>query len=113
VHEQAVVTVAVGGRQALAVDRNDRLALLAGRLGDQLLDPGADVPQRRRGHQRELVPPELRGLAEHDAEPHRGVGGRGDVRGEARVIASALSSSGASSTPLAAAGTSPKSESTE
>ena len=45
-HEHPVACVVLRVRQSFPVDREDPLALLAGALGDQLLDPG---PQRRHG----------------------------------------------------------------
>ena len=42
VDEEAVAAVRLGGRERLAVDRDDALAILAGGLADQLLEPGAE-----------------------------------------------------------------------
>ena len=55
VGEQAIVAVGVRRRQPLAVDRDDALALLAGGLRDELLEPRAEIVDPGRRHQRELV----------------------------------------------------------
>ena len=47
VDEHAVVAVDVGRPDRLAGDGQDPLALLAGRLGDQLLDPEREALDRR------------------------------------------------------------------
>ena len=49
------------------------VALLAGALGDELLDPGAQRRQRRREDERELVAAAQRQLAHRGAEPQGGV----------------------------------------
>ena len=49
IDEDAIGAVAIGRRQRLEIDRHDRLPVLAGRLGDQLLEPGAEVVDAGRG----------------------------------------------------------------
>ena len=53
---------------------------LAGRFGDQLLEPGAESRDPRRGDDRELVAPVPGGDAEQRAELHAGVASRGRLR---------------------------------
>ena len=80
-------------------------AVLAGRLGDQLLGPVAEAGERRPGVvDRELVAPAGFG-ADSGAEPQAGVVGSSTAR--AGRIASASSSSAATSAPARPLGTSP------
>ncbi len=53
--EEAVVAVGGGLAEGLAGDGQHAGALLAGGLGDQLLEPQADAGQRRRHHEGQLV----------------------------------------------------------
>ena len=53
--EDSIVVVNAGIAQRLAVDGHDALAFLAGALGDELFDPGADGPEGGRGDEGELV----------------------------------------------------------
>ena len=55
VDEEAVVAVDLRRAQRLAVHGQDALALFAGALGEQLLQPGAEGGDRRRGDERQLV----------------------------------------------------------
>ena len=77
VDEQAIVAVRVRRAERLAVDGDHALPLLAGRLRQQLLEPGAEVADRGRRHERELVAPALRADADRRPEHEPGVvGGR-------------------------------------
>ena len=49
IDEEAVVAVQRGIAERFAVDRNQALAVLAGGFGDQLLGPGAEIGDHRRG----------------------------------------------------------------
>ena len=66
--EDAVVPIGAGGSELLEVHRQDARALLAGALGDELLDPGAQRRQRRLEDQRELVAAAQRQFADRSAE---------------------------------------------
>ena len=76
VGEDAVVAVGIGLAERLVGHRQDALALLAGRLGDQLLDPEAEARDRLGDDEGELVAPLERQLAHRDAQPQPRVGGR-------------------------------------
>jgi hypothetical protein len=69
VQEGAVRAVDVGGAQRLVDHRQDPLAVLAGRLGDELLDPEPEGLQRRIDDVGQLVAAGLGQLAPGDAEP--------------------------------------------
>ncbi len=77
VGEHAVVAVALGVPDRLVGHRQDSLVLLAGRLGDQLLDPQAEAPDRFGHDERELVPTLQRQLAHRQSQPQTRVRGRG------------------------------------
>ena len=64
-------------------------ALLARRLGDQLLEPGAEVEDLRRRHDGELVAARLRGEPQDQAEHHAGVVDAGPGGGTTAAMASA------------------------
>ena len=71
-HEQPIVAVDAGAVRSLVVDGDEPLAVLAGRLGDQLFQPGAEAVDPGRRDDRHLVAPELRpgdaqDRAQHDA----------------------------------------------
>ena len=55
IDEQAIRAVDVGRAQRLGVDRDEALALLAGRFGEELLEPGAEIGDAGRGDDRDLV----------------------------------------------------------
>ena len=55
VHEEAVRAVDLGRAEGLAVDGDQPLPLLASRLGEELLEPRAEVVDRGRHDQRDLV----------------------------------------------------------
>ena len=61
--------------ERLAVHRDEAFAVLARGLGDELLEPGAEVVNRRRGDQRHLVPP-LRAAKTRAPPPGRRPGSR-------------------------------------
>ena len=98
--EDAVVAVGLGRPEALAVDGDDALALLAGGLGDELLEPCAEIVEAGRGHQRQLVHPS-------------GFSSAGTPGAHAWSMRSASSRRRSTSRPITAAGTMPKLESAE
>src|SRR5688500_9223810 len=67
-NEDAIVAVHLRRSRYFALDRNDSLAALAERFGDQLLEPGAEAHDVRRCNQRRLVTPGERQLSKHHAE---------------------------------------------
>ena len=67
--EEPVVAVALGRAQQLALDREDAATLLTGRLGDELLDPGAEARDLLGQDERELVAPGSRRFAQDRTEP--------------------------------------------
>ena len=67
VHEQPILAISLGGTEYFTVERNDGLALLAGGLGHQLFDPGAETGEGRRGGEGELVP--AKRMADAQDEP--------------------------------------------
>src|SRR5262245_30477852 len=69
VQEDAIVAVRLGRPDGLVDDRHDALAVLARRLGDELLDPEPERLQRRVDHVGQLVAARERQLAPGDAEP--------------------------------------------
>src|SRR5947208_5881764 len=71
VREESILAVRLRRPQGLVIDRHDAFALFARALGDELLYPGAQVPDRRRGDERKLVTSLLRQLTHDDPEPHR------------------------------------------
>ncbi len=73
IREHAIGAVARGIADRLEIDRDDRLAVLAGRLRDQLFEPRAEADDARRGDQRELVASLRRGDAEQRAEREAGI----------------------------------------
>ncbi len=83
-NEQAII--AVGGRvtQGLAVHGKDALPLLAGALGDELLEPSAEGGHPRGDGQGKLIAAGQTQLAEGSAEPQTGVVRRGHA-GSARL----------------------------
>ena len=74
--EDAVVAVPVGRAERLEVDRHDPDAVLAGTLGDQLLEPGTERRDLRVGDEGELVAPALRKGPDRQAECEGAVDGR-------------------------------------
>ena len=77
VDEKPVVAIDLRSAKRLAVDRNQALAVFAGGFGEQLLDPGAEACERRRGQHGDLVAAARRGGAERNSERDRRVlGGR-------------------------------------
>ena len=117
-HEEPIGAVALGGAEGLAVDRDHRPPALAGAFGDQLLDPRADVPERGRGREGELVAAgERRGphhAAEQEARVLAAVGGaEARIARQLSAMASAPSSSASRSAPIRLAGTSPKRDKAE
>ena len=72
-HEETIVAVGLGHADVLTDHRQDPRALLAGRFGDQLLDPVAERRDRLGQHDRQLVSPRARGLPDRGAEPRAGV----------------------------------------
>src|SRR5207248_2749062 len=65
--------LALGRRERLLIHRDQPLAGLAGRLGQQLLQPGAEVPDARRGEDGDLVAPVVVEHAHDGAEEDAGV----------------------------------------
>jgi hypothetical protein len=84
VDEKSVLPVCLGPAESLPIDGDETLALLARRLGEQLLEPGADLDDSRRRDDRHLVAPRPAQGAEHRAEHHAGVFTHRHA-GEARV----------------------------
>ncbi len=78
--EHAVVAVHLRVAELLEVHRQDAAALLAGALGDELLDPGAERPKLGLGDDGQLVAAGQGGLAQHGAEAHGRVLAGRDVR---------------------------------
>src|SRR5438445_10071268 len=70
VREEPVLAVHLRRPERLVINRHDALSFLASALGDELLDPCAEVPDRRRGDTRDLVPSLLGQLAHYDAGDH-------------------------------------------
>ncbi len=69
--EHAIRAVDLRGTRRLVVDRDQAVTVLAGALGQELLQPGAHVGDRRRGDEGHLVAPEIaRRDAEDGAEMH-------------------------------------------
>ena len=89
--EHAVVVVDAGVAERLAVDRHDALTFLAGALGDELLDPGADGPEGSGGDEGELVAAFPGKCSKRHADgdgwvgADRGVGGGGLAGGDGAV----------------------------
>ena len=77
IDEEAVVAVKVGIAQRLAIDRDQALALLAGRLGDQLLGPCAKIRDFRGRQDRDLVAAFATGETHGKAELSAGIIVRG------------------------------------
>ena len=73
VDEEAVDAVDLGGAEGLAIDRDEALSLLAGGLGQELLEPGAEGVDRGRGDERGLVASVLGEHAHHDPEHGAGI----------------------------------------
>ena len=67
-HEHPVIAVYRRVAERLAVDRHDAVSLLAGALGNQLLDPRPQRLRPRRKRERQLVPAALRQHAERQAQ---------------------------------------------
>ena len=70
ISEDAVVAIDLGRAQLFAIDRNDALALLAGGLGNQLLEPRAQIGDSGRSNERDFVAAKIRGGAQDHAEHH-------------------------------------------
>ena len=81
-HEDAVIAIHRGRSQRLVVHGHHALAVLSQRLGQKLLDPGAERAELTRQHQRHLVAPDLGQPGEGAAEPDRGI-----VAGAHRIAA--------------------------
>ena len=73
IDEEAVAAVDIRRAERLAIDRNKSVAVLAGRLGDQLLGPGAEIRNFRRREQRDLVAAGPPGDGERDTELDGGI----------------------------------------
>ena len=58
--EEPIVAVHAGAPSGSPIDRDDALAFLAGRFGDELLEPGAEARECRRRDERQLVAARLR-----------------------------------------------------
>src|SRR5262249_31107310 len=71
--EQSVVAVDRRRAERLTGNRHDAGPALAGRLGDELLDPQTEWAQPRSGDQRELVAPGARGAPQDDTERDAGI----------------------------------------
>ena len=114
VHEHAVVAVGVGLEQRLVGHRQDAAALLAGALGDELLDPQAEARDRLADDERELVAA-ARGRARRSRDPATGPGllAVESKCAHACSAAAARSSSACTGAPISAAGTRPNSDSAE
>ncbi len=80
VDEEAVVAVKRDIAKRLAVDRNQALAFLARGLRDQLLGPGAEIGDLRRGKDRHLVAAFEAGGTHREPELHAGIFMRRHVR---------------------------------
>ena len=114
IDEQAIVAIGRGVAERLVVDRNDALAVLAGRFGDQLLEP-------RRRNRRCFVEDDDRqlvaafGPARPMASAERTPGFSAAARPRRRSAPSRRRARSAlrTSIPVAAAGTRPNGDSTE
>src|SRR6266699_3134472 len=73
VSEYAVVAVEFRRPQALAVHRNDALAVLAGGFGQELLEPRAEIGDAGRSDKRHFVAAAPRTHAQDQAEFRAGV----------------------------------------
>ena len=73
VDEQAVPAIELRGAEGLAVDRDEALARLPGRLGQELLEPGPEIVDPRRGDQRDLVAPPAPEHAQDGPEHRAGI----------------------------------------
>ena len=73
--EHAVAAVDLGRPGHLAFDRDDALALLAERFGDELFQPPPEARKTWRRNQRRLVAPLQRKFAEQDTELEPGIFG--------------------------------------
>ena len=105
--ERPVRAVGLDRAERLEVDRDDPDAVLAGALGDELLDPRAEARDLVVGEERQLV---AAGLGQRpDGEPERDarVDCRIRARGRRRASPSADASSASRSIPMSDAGTSP------
>ena len=71
--EETIVAVNLRHAERLAVDRDETLAVLAGRFGEQLLGPGAEIGEAGRRQDRDLVAARPRGGAEREAEHDTGI----------------------------------------
>ena len=80
VDEEAVVAVERGVAERFAIDRDQALAVLAGRFRDQLLGPGAEIGDLLRRQDRHLVAAFEAGEAHGKAELHAGIFVRRHVR---------------------------------
>ena len=114
VDEQAIVAVGRGRAERLAIDGDDALAVLAGGLGEELLEPGAEVVDAGRGDERQLVDAP-RGRARRGSARARRRGSRRRARGRAGVhhAVGARRAARSTSSPITAAGTMPKFDSAE
>ena len=99
--------VGLDGAERLEVDRDDPDAVLAGALGDQLLEPGAERRDRGIGQERQLVAPGSRQRADREPERQRRGCRPGPARGRRPSIADAEASSASRSSPISDAGTRP------
>src|SRR5216683_1191686 len=67
--EETVAAVDFRRTERLAIDRDHPLAVLAGRFGDELFEPGAELADAGRGDDRQLVAARL-GRHSHDGAEH-------------------------------------------
>ena len=82
-------------------------AVLAGALGDELLDPRAEARDRRVGDERQLVAAVVGERPDREPERRPGFVAGSSARGRRRAIAWADARSGSRSSPIRLAGTSP------
>src|SRR5690606_12467678 len=73
VYERAVVSVADHRLDRFAVNRNDRYAVLSGRFGDELFEPGSEVVNFRRSKDRQFVAAVLLTNAENESQECAGI----------------------------------------
>ena len=113
IDEQAILSIDVGRSQRLGIDGNDPVAVLAGRFGQQLLEPRAEIGDAGRSDDRHLVLPAFANTPKTTPSTTPGLSAGGTLASQERTIACVAPSSLPTSSPITAAGTRPKSDSTE
>ena len=113
VDEDTVGAVALGLKQGLIGHGQDAATVLAGALGDQLLDPEAETGHRIAHDEGELVAAVAGELPDRQTEPETRVDLRESKCAQACSASTARSSRACNGAPISAAGTRPNSDSAE